>query len=122
MPFSREIENLIASLRGLPEDQGVSRRREPRGLGNLIPELLHRHLPPKGGVVELIRGDWEKVVGPANAAYSQPYRLEGNRRLLVNVSNPVIRQELFFHRKMILERIRGIPGCSSIRELRLLTG
>ncbi len=120
--FTREVENLIASLRGLPENRSRSIPRESRSLQSLIPKLLEDHLASSESLEEQIAKEWETIIGSANAAYARPLRVESKSRLFVAVSNNVIRQELFFHRKLILERVRNLPGCSTIREVVLRTG
>jgi len=42
--------------------------------------------------------------------------------LLVLVSHAVVRNELFHHRLMILEKLRKLPGCAEIRGLTLRAG
>lgn len=119
--FSREVENLIAGLRGLPEDEGRSRNRRTQELAGLIDELLVKHRISHDSVEHVIRERWPALVGAANAAYSHPVVLERGQ-LLVLVSHAVVRNELFHHRPQILERLRQLPGCDGVRALVLRTG
>jgi hypothetical protein len=119
--FSREVENLIAGLRELPEDQGRSKRRKTAELGPLIDELLVKYRISHDSLEHSIREKWPEVVGVANATYSHPLVVERNQ-LIVLTSHAVVRNELFLHRLSILEKVKKLPGCSGIRGLALRSG
>ncbi len=119
--FSREVENLIAGFRGLPEDDGRSRRRKPQDLGALIDELLVKYRISHDSLEHSIREKWPEIVGVAHASYSHPLVVERNQ-LVVLVSHSVVRNELFHHRSIILEKLRKLPGCDGIKGLALKTG
>lgn len=118
--FSRAIENLIAGLRELPEDQGRSRRRKTTELGSLVDELLVKHRISHDSVEHSIRDKWAELVGAANASYSHPLVVE-RQQLVVLVSHAVVRNELFQHKTAILAKLRKLPGCADIRGLQLRT-
>jgi hypothetical protein len=119
--FSRAVENLIAGFRDLPEDRSRSKRRKTQDLGGLIDELLVKFRISHDSVEHSIREKWPELVGVANAAYSHPVVIERNL-LVVLVSHSVVRNELFFHREGITEKIRKLPGCGEIRGLALRAG
>jgi len=119
--FSREVENLIADLRGVPEDELRSKRRKTTELGSLIDSLLVKYRISHDSLEHSIREKWPEVVGVANATYSHPVVVERGQ-LLVLVSHAVVRNELFHHRLMILEKLRKLPGCAEIRGLTLRAG
>ncbi|HVZ65724.1 MAG TPA: DUF721 domain-containing protein [Lacunisphaera sp.] len=119
--FSREVENLIAGLRGLPEDDLKSKRRKATGLGPLIDELLVKYRVSHDSLEHSIREQWPALVGVANATYSHPLVVERGL-LVVLVSHAVVRNELFQHREQILAKLRKLPGCSQIKGLALRTG
>ncbi|HEX2862311.1 MAG TPA: DUF721 domain-containing protein [Lacunisphaera sp.] len=116
--FSREVENLIAGLRGLPTDTGRSKRRKTVELGSLIDELLIKHRISHDSIEHSIRDKWAGLVGVANATYSHPLAVERNL-LVVLVSHAVVRNELFHHRESIVEKLRKLPGCDHLRGLTL---
>ncbi|MEX2382104.1 MAG: DUF721 domain-containing protein [Opitutales bacterium] len=122
MPFPRHVENLIASLRGFPPDRSRSRLRETAPIGQLISGVIEKYRIGMPSIEETIMQNWDRVVGPANTGFVNLLKIENERRVLVAVSNPIVRQELFFHRKLILERIKALPGCGQIRELVLRAG
>lgn len=119
--FSREVENLIAGFRGLPEDDSRSKRRQTVDLARLIDELLVKYRISHDSIEHSIREKWPELVGVANATYSHPLVVERNQ-LVVLVSHAVVRNELFHHRASILEKLRKLPGCGAIKSLALRTG
>ncbi len=122
MSFPRHIENLIASFRGLPPDRSRSKLRETRPVGDAIAEIVDQFRIGLPSLETAIMENWDKIVGPANAGFVHLLKIENERRALIAVTNPVVRQELFFHRKLLLQRIQALPGCSGIREIVLRAG
>lgn len=120
--FKRPVENLIAALRGLPEDNSRSKRSETRELAPLIESLLDRYQIGRTTPEHTVRQHWAALVGLANAAYSHPAHLLPGQRLVVLVSHGVVRNELFLHRDSLLAKIRALPGCGGIRALSFRTG
>lgn len=116
--FSREIENLIAGFRALPEDDARSKRRKAVDLGALVDELLVKYRISHDSLEHSIREKWSELVGVANATYSHPLAVERNQ-LIVLVSHAVVRNELFLHRTAILAKLRKLPGCADIKGLHL---
>ena len=119
--FSRTVENLIADLRGLPEDDGRSRKRKPTDLGSLIDALLIKHRISHDSLEHSIRDKWPEIVGVANATYSHPLVVE-RAQLIVLVSHAVVCNELFQHRLNILAKVKKLPGCEGIKGLSLRVG
>lgn len=119
--FSREVENLIADLRGLPENEARSRPRKTHDVGALIDELLVKYRISHDSIEHSIRAKWPELVGAANAAYSHPVVVE-RQMLLVLTSHAVVRNELFHHKATILEKLRKLPGCAEIKGLTLRSG
>jgi hypothetical protein len=120
--FRREVENLIADFRGLPIDPSRSRLRSTRGLGDLMEQILHKYRIGMATPEDAIRQAWHEIVGEGNATFCHPLRIDRERTLVIGVSNPVVRQELIFHRAMILERIRAIPAAHHISDLTIRSG
>jgi hypothetical protein len=119
--FSHEVENLIASFRGVPEDDTRARNRATQDLGKLIDELLVKYRISHDSLEHSIREKWPELVGVANATYSHPVVIE-RAQLLVLCSHAVVRNELFHHRLQILEKLRKLPGCEGIKGLTLRAG
>ena len=119
--FSRAVENLIASFRDVPEDNGRSKRRKTTELASLVDELLVKYRISHDSIEHSIREKWPELVGAANASYSHPVTVERNQ-LVVLVSHAVVRNELFHHRLPILEKIKKLPGCADIKGIALRVG
>lgn len=120
--FSKLAEELVGDLRGL--DSEIPRRsvkRPTQDLKAIIEQLVAKHHIGQDSIEHTLRERWPGIVGPANANYSHPVTIERNR-LLVLVSHAVVRNELFHHREQILERLRQIPGCATIKSLNLRAG
>jgi hypothetical protein len=114
---------LVASLRRIPsEDAKGSRRRPTRELAEVVDSLRAKHGIGRPTAEQAIRDQWKEVVGPANASYSNAVRIDERGRLLVHVAHSVVRNELFLNRAEIMERIRKIPGCATIKQLHLSQG
>lgn len=66
---------------------------------------------------EVIAAEWVYLVGEHNAKHANPWRLDRGKRLFVLVNNPVIKQEMQFNKKLLLNRINQLPGCSEIYQI-----
>jgi hypothetical protein len=121
-PFSRQVENLIANLRGFPEDTGRSRLRPTRSIDELVEKMLVKHRIGKSSPEETIRDAWAQIVGESNQQFAHPSRIDRERCLVVAVSDAVVRQELQFNKKLLIKRIRSLAGCDGIREIALRSG
>ncbi len=122
MKFSRHVENLIANLRGLPENRSRSTLKEARSAGDLMADLARDFRLDGRTPEDAIQENWARLVGPANAEYSRLMRIDERNRAIIGVSNPIVRQELFFHRREVHQRVKALPGCSHIRSIILRAG
>ena len=121
--FSKVAEDLIASLRRVPsEDPRGIRRRPSRDFVELVDGLRAKHGIGRPTAEQELRDRWPEIVGPANASYSHAVRIDERGRLVVHASHAVVRNELFMNRAEIIERIRRVPGCGSIKQLHLSQG
>ncbi len=121
--FSRLAEELIGDLRGLPDEtpRGM-RKRATKPLAELVESLLVKHQIGRDSPEQTIRDRWSEIVGPANAHYSHPAMIDERGKLTVLASHSVVRNELFLHRKLIVEKIQKIPGCAHVRSLLMRAG
>ncbi len=121
--FSRAAEDLIASLRRLPNDQPARMRKRPtKDLAPFIEEILLKFQIGRDSPEQKIRDNWTEIVGSANAHYSHAARIERDRSLVVLASHSVVRNELFHHRLLILGKIQKLAGCNHIREINIRAG
>ena len=122
MHFHRHVENLIANLRGLPEDYSSTKVRPSIELGNLIEVIEHQHPFETETLEGVIMQNWRQIVGEGNAYRCCPQRLTADgRKLVITAANPVIRQELLFRKRQLLDRIRALPRASAILDLVIRT-
>lgn len=121
-PFSRLAEKTIGEFRRVGTgDPDKMRRRPTRDLAEVMEELRVKHRIGRAAPEDAVREAWSDLVGTANAAYSHPLRIEG-RRLIVQATHSVVRNELFLHRREIVERVKKLPGCGSVTDLHLRAG
>jgi hypothetical protein len=121
--FGRTAEDLIASLRKIPsENPSRARIRPTSDLIELIDDIRKKHGIGIPTAEQEIRDHWPEIVGTANASYSHAVRVDERNRLVVHVSHSVVRNELFMNRSEILDRLRKLPGCASIKLLHLTQG
>jgi hypothetical protein len=120
--FSRSIENLIASLRGLPENDSKSRIRHTKPLGESIDKILRQYHIGDDDPIHSVRQQWGEIVGPANAAYSHPVKIDTKGRLVVQIGHAVVRDELRLLEPIVLQRVRKCTGGEKVKALALVTG
>jgi len=122
-PFSRLAENLIATLRRLPDDTPARMKKRPtQELGALVEGLMVKYQVGRASPEQTIRDHWTGIVGPANAHYSHAAQIDPRGRLTVLAGHSVVRNELFLHRQTIVERIRALPGCAHVRAINVRAG
>ena len=120
--FSRDIENLIASFRGLPNDDSRTKRRQEQPLGEALDKLLRKYHVGEDAPDHTIRQHWAEIVGAANAAYSHPVKIDPKGKLLVLVSHAIVRDEHRLLETIILQRVRKLRGCERVSALTLRAG
>lgn len=121
--FSKTAADLIASLRRLPNEEPEKMRLRPtQSLGKLVEELAVKHAIGRSSPEQAIRDQWSTIVGPTNAQYSHPAQIDPRGRLLILAHHAVVRNELFLHRRTIVEKVRALTGCGHVREIVLRAG
>jgi len=116
-PFPRKVENLIASFRGLPENNSRSRDRGVREIAPIIDQLLSKFQIGRSSPEEKLREKWPDIVGAANATYSHPLQIAKGGKLHVLITHAVVRSELQLHTDEIIARAKALPGCEGIKRL-----
>lgn len=120
--LSKLAETLVGDLRGLPpEIPSRSVKRPTQELKAVLDQLIAKYHIGQESAEQTIRDHWVEIVGAANASYSHAASIERNR-LVVLTSHSVVRNELFHHREQIVQRLRQLPGCGTIKSLNLRTG
>ncbi len=107
------------------DDERVPRRRQPRRVGDLLPEAA-RAL----GLEEQLRwaravAAWDRLVEarvPAATGGSRPVRLERDGSLVVEASAPIIGQELLLHADDLLTAYAEMTDGIRAGSLRVVVG
>lgn len=122
MRFPAHIEEAIAAFRGLPRPSDRSREADTKPVDSLMEVLIERYSIGKVRPEQAIMENWAQIMGPKNAHRCSPERIDGRDRLVINVSNPILRRELLFQRHKILQAVRAIEGCEGIADVELRAG
>ena len=120
--FSKIGEELIRSLRRIPDEGTGARLRETKPVATLMQDLVVKHSIGMSSPEQTIRDHWPAIVGPANAHYSHAAQIDPKGRIIILVPHAVVRNELFLHRASIVQKLRKLPGCAHVRELHLRAG
>ncbi len=120
--FRKNIERLIANLRGIPENYPGEAPATERPMSNILDRILVKYKIGQDSLEDRISDNWAQIVGAANAKNCSPSRIERDRTLIIAVSNPVIRQELEFNKRLILQNLHQIEGGKKIRTIYFKSG
>lgn len=115
--FNRKTNNLIASFRGLPPDRSRGFHKQAKDLDSIMDGLVERFKISGSNPEGVIANEWVSLVGERNAQFANPRRLDRGTTLYIDVSNPVVKQEMQFGKKMLLTRLRQLKGCEGIRNI-----
>jgi len=117
MNFDRRTENLLANLRGIPENPSKSRMRDSKPLKSIMEGILEQFQIEQPKIEQLLMQHWKKVMGARFAHRSAPQRIIDGKRLVVFVGNSTLKQEMEFEKRRMLDKIKSLPGCEEISEL-----
>lgn len=146
--FQRSARNLLAALRGLPEEQfpdpktivakkhgaeSVAKKfarvekaafttdREFVVPANTIDRLLVSRGIFSGSIQAVVRENWAKIVPAKIVGRCEPRELrDGLSTLVVAAENSLVRQELEFSKRVILKKIRALPACGKLKKIALI--
>lgn len=117
MRFNRRTENLVANLRGLPEDTSHSIRRPAKSIGDLVDKVFERYKINQPRIEDIIMANWKQIVGEKAAHRCSPLKIIQKKRLIVFTTNATIRSELNFNRRELIKKISALPNCETIKEI-----
>lgn len=120
--FRKSVERLIANLRGIPENYEGEAPKTEKDVSSIVDRLVDRYKIGVESLENRIIDNWPQIVGPANAKNCYPNRIDRERTLIIAVSNPIIRQELEFNKRLILQNLHKIEGAKKIRTLIFKSG
>lgn len=115
--LSRSTLNLLANLRGLPEDRGRSSDREMKSLDDAMGEAFRKLRLDKPVPEDAIIAHWGELLPMKLARRSAPLKVVDGGRLVIQCENSVIKTELRFRERALLAKIRELPGCLEVKSL-----
>lgn len=115
--FSRTVQNLLANLRGLPEDRGRSSDRPMKSIDDAVQDAFRKLRLDKPVPETAIVASWHELLPAKLARRSAPLRVLDGGRLVVQCENSVIKSEVRFHERAMLAKIRALPGCQEVRSV-----
>ena len=118
----REARNLLANLRGHPEERGRSTERELGTLDAAIDAAVRRLGVDRPIPEHAISAAWARLLPPAIARRSAPLRILPDGKLLIHCESPVVRAEAAFHAKALLAKVRELPGCRHVVAVGFVSG
>ena len=115
--LSRATLNLLANLRGLPEDRSRSTERDMKSLDDAMGEAFRKLRLDKPVPEDAIIAHWSELLPMKLARRSSPLKVVEGGRLVIQCENAVIKTELRFRERALLAKIRELPGCLEVRSL-----
>jgi predicted nucleic acid-binding Zn ribbon protein len=115
--FSRHVVNLLANLRGVPEDRGRSTDRELKTMDEAMGEAFKKMRLDKPVPEDMIIAHWSELLPIKLARRCAPLKMVEGGRLVIQCENSVIKTELRFHERALLAKIRNLPGCTEVKSL-----
>ncbi len=112
-------------MRGIPEKAVAfpPKMASIHNVGDLVQAIFQKHHTQNCSLEQILVKHWTVIIGNRYASQARPLKLvKNNTQLLISADNPLVRQELLFKKKTLLENIRSIDGCSGIKEITLCTG
>ncbi|KAF0095872.1 MAG: hypothetical protein E1N59_648 [Puniceicoccaceae bacterium 5H] len=122
MYHSRQVNNLLANLKGLPEDETESLDRGAKQLDTLMEVIFERYKIDRETPEETILQNWQRIVGPRHASRCAPTKIDASNILLVRVGNSILRRELQFTEDRMMTALRSLPNCGHIEGIRFIAG
>ena len=115
--FSRHVVNLLANLRGVPEDRGRSTDRELKTMDEAMGEAFKKMRLDKPVPEDMIIAHWSELLPMKLARRCAPLKMVEGGRLVIQCESSVIKTELRFHERALLAKIRDLPGCTEVKSL-----
>lgn len=122
MGFSREVENLIANLRNLPESDSSAHKKPAKDLESLIENCFDRYAIGQETPESIIAENWTQIIGDRFAHRCALERIDRSGRMVIKVANPILRRELSFVEDRIMTRVRSLKSCGHIRGVTFKAG
>lgn len=119
--FSRTVQNLLANLRGLPEDRGRSSLRKSVTMDEAVVLAFKKLRLDKPAPEDAIVAAWHKLLPLKLAKRCAPQKVLEDGRLIIQCESAIIKSEARFFERSLLEKIRQLPGCQQVRIISWVT-
>ncbi|MDQ8202462.1 DUF721 domain-containing protein [Pelagicoccus sp. SDUM812003] len=120
--FRKNVERLIANFRGIPENYPGEAPKTDKSMESVLDRILTKYKIGVESLEDRINENWPQIVGASNARNCTPSRIERERTLIIAVSNPIIRQELEFNKRLIMQNLHRLEGAKKIRSIVFKSG
>lgn len=120
--LSRSKRNLVANLRGQPEERGRSAEREVRTLDQAVEEAVRKLGIDRPVPEHAISAAWSRLLPPTLARRTAPLRILADGKLMVQCEGATVRSEVTFLSRALLAKIRELPGCSHVKAVGFVVG
>ena len=119
--FSRNVINLLANLRGLPEDKSRSTLRDSVSIDDAVTQAFRKLRLDKPVPEDAIVASWNKLLPLKLARRCAPLRVVEDNRLIIQCESAIIKSEARFYEKSLLLKIRELPGCRQVKAITWIT-
>lgn len=120
--LTRAQRNLVANLRGQPEERGRSSERAVRTIDQAVEEAVRRMGIDKPVPEHAISAAWGKLLPPALARRTSPLRILPDGKLMIQCDGATVRSEVTFLSRGLLAKIRELPGCGHVKTVGFTVG
>jgi hypothetical protein len=120
--FDRRTESLIASLRGLPEEDLPYRDHGAKGIGSLAESLAEKYHLDRRTPEETVQENWARIIGPPFTSRCRPERIDPSGTLVIQVPDATVRRELMFAEDRMLTVLGSLPDCHHIHRIAFKSG
>lgn len=120
--LTRTGRNLIANLRGHPEEKSRSNERTVRSIDQAVEEAVKRLGIDRPIPEHAISAGWAKLLPPTLARRTAPLRILPDGKLMIQCEGAIVRSEVAFHSRSLLAKIRELPGCGHIKAIGFVVG
>ena len=120
--LNRRQRNLVANLRGQPEERGRSSERDVRTLDQAVDEAVRKLGIDRPVPEHAISAAWGKLLPPALARRTAPLRILADGKLVIQCEGATVRSEVTFMSRALLAKVRALPGCGHVKAVGFVVG
>ncbi|OIO59705.1 MAG: hypothetical protein COZ46_03400 [Verrucomicrobia bacterium CG_4_10_14_3_um_filter_43_23] len=120
--FSQKETELISELRGIPYPSRKLNLSTLFSIDSLLERNFKKYNIGRKTSEMVIMENWKAIVGSQRAHRCCPSKIIEGGVLIITINNPILRNELYFERRQILNKIHALPGCESIKDILLDLG